>query len=299
MTPSAKEIGPPDDWLALSDAERAAVRCRAQDYDPDELEVVALEPVRESIAPLAEADGAKPSAAPTLDEAMELAGRLEPGDRTRLFAWLWQSLPTNFRAAVITYGLENVQLPSEEQAPGAANERPVEPIGPNLWEFLFDPSKISNLYSAPRRFDLATIFVVTAAYSLLFGAMTALDASPVTKVTVGLLVTAVAVAQAFYQHTANPRGVSVVAGAITLTFFLAVLGIALPRLFGDMYFAAVVLVGPIGGAASGYLAGTLVGGVFLVADALRRKLAKPDQPLENQDLSEPNSPNKGETPWTS
>jgi hypothetical protein len=159
----------------------------------------------------------------------------------------------------------------------------VNSIGPTLWDRLFDPARTSELYSAPQRFDLATIFVVTAAYSILFGAMSAMNEyfGPITKAAVGVLVTVVAVAQAFYKDIANPRGVSVVTGAITQTVIMILLEIFAPRLLLFPGFIVVILFGVLGGAFSGYLAGVLVGGVFLVADALRKRFTRDTDELHH------------------
>src|SRR3954470_19246843 len=150
-----------------------------------------------------------------LTEAVEAAQLLEPSDRVRLVTRLWESLPAKHRAEIVWFGIENLQSHVEENT-GPTVQNPPEPVGFYLHRLLFDPSNTSQLYSAPRRFDLATIFVVTAAYSILFGAISALSDyfGPITKTAVGLLVTIVAVTQAFYKDTANPRGVSVVTGAI-------------------------------------------------------------------------------------
>ena len=216
----------------------------------------------------------------------------------RLIARLWETLPPKNRAAILAFGLENIHIPTGDNTP-KTSEPPLEPIWPKVREVLFDPSKTSELYSAPRRFDLATIFVVTAAYSLLFGAMSALNYyGPITQVAVGLLITVVAAAQAFYKDVANPRGVSIVAGSITLTVILAILGISVPHFFLEPLFLVIVFYGLIGGAISGYLAGVLVGGVFLVADALRKRYTPPGNPHENQASSDGEPAHREESPWT-
>jgi hypothetical protein len=115
---------------------------------------------------------------------------------------------------------------------------------------------------------------VTAAYSILFGAMSAMDYGPVAKISVGLLITMVAVSQAFYQNVANPRGVSIVTGAITLSVIIVLLGIFVKEWRSQPMFLVVVFFGMIGGAISGYLCGVLVGGVFLIADALRKRFER-------------------------
>src|SRR3954454_18006243 len=214
-----------------------------------------------------------------LTEAVEAAQLLEPSDRVRLVTRLWESLPAKHRAEIVWFGIENLQSHVEENT-GPTVQKPPEPVGFYLHRLLFDPSNTSELYSAPRRFDLATIFVVTAAYSILFGAISALsykDMGPAVEIAVGVLVTLVGLAQAFYKDTANPRGVSILAGAVVQTIIVIVIHIAQPRIFGGSIVLIVFFGGLIGGAFCGYLAGVLVGGVFLVADLIRQKFAKPGE----------------------
>src|SRR3954465_6143274 len=96
----------------------------------------------------------------SLAEALELAEALQPDDRMRLIAELWQSLPPKNRAAIIAYGLENLHA-SDDQKPRVSPAASPDPIWPELRRVLFDPANTSQLYSAPKRFDLATIFVIT------------------------------------------------------------------------------------------------------------------------------------------
>ena len=245
-----------------------------------------------------------PQQSTSLAEALALAERLEPNDRTRLIASLWQTLPAKNRTAFITFGLENNHAPAEEPAaaPTLTSDDYIvtRPPSPGLWEALFDPAKTSDIYSAPRRFDLATIFVVTAAYSILLGGMTLLDSGPATKVVIGLFVTSVGVFQALYQQKANPRGVSIVAGSISLSVILIVTGILMPRVFAESWFAIVVFGGIIGGAIAGYLAGTLVGGVFLIADVLRKRFTPAAG--QSSDVESSTTAAQGpqeDSPWTS
>jgi hypothetical protein len=220
--------------------------------------------------------------APAVAEVMELAEKLEPGDRTQLIIWLFGTLPAKNRSAIMAFGLENLRPRSSDGtvygwAPHAS------PRPSPLWQKLFDTTETSDLYSAPRRFDLATIFVVTAAYSILFGAMAAMDFGPLAKITVGFLVTTVAASQAFYQNVANPRGVSVVAGAITMSVMLVLLTLFVKEWRDQPIFVVVVLFGLVGGAIAGYLSGVLVGGVFLIADALRKRFERRSKQASNEE----------------
>lgn len=210
----------------------------------------------------------------TVDDVHRLAQSLEPDERLRLVARLWKTLPADHRAALMT--LQNEGAHSDRDHVGRfQTETPKETIWTTIWQYLhaqlFDRSKISGLYTAPRRFDLATIFVVTAAYSLMFGGLTALSMPAAVKVIIGGLITVVAAAQALFLRVANPRGVSIVSGALAQSIMLGMLRFIEPHAFPEPYFIVIVIYGLFGGAISGYLAGVLVGGVFLVADALRGK----------------------------
>ncbi|HEX5470683.1 MAG TPA: hypothetical protein VFW73_02300 [Lacipirellulaceae bacterium] len=232
-----------------------------------------------------------------LAKAVDFSKLLEPDDQLRLISTLWLSLPPKTRAVVLRFELDHLNQPREEALPPARLPQ-VNPVWPAIHKFLFDPSNTSELFSAPRRFDLATIFVVTAAFSLLFGAMSAMDFGPITEVIVGVLITVVAAAQAYYQHSANPRGVSVAGGAITLAAMLVVVDIAQPRLFSEPRFVVVVIYGICGGAICGYLAGVLVGGVFLVADVVRRKYTnRREESVSSEQTDEHESCDRGESPW--
>ena len=170
--------------------------------------------------------------------------------------------------------------PSDRSASGHYSDVIESPPPNSLWQFLFDPQDASKLFSAPRRFDLATIFVITAAYSLLFGFLSFVDRGwlesglqPGMTIVAGVLLTAVAIGQAWLFGQANPRGVSVIVGAITLTFLTIILSWIYPRMFPSPWLLVVLFTGVIGGAFLGYTAGVLVGGMFLIADLLRRKFS--------------------------
>ncbi len=146
------------------------------------------EPTESRDAWLATTSEAASSAAitPTVDELHRMALPLEPHERLRLVARLWKTLPADHRAALLTLQLEDARDPHDATEHFAVG-RPIEPFWPKVRERLFDRSHASGLYSAPRRFDLATIFVVMAAYSLLLGGLTALDGlrpAPLVKIAI-------------------------------------------------------------------------------------------------------------------
>lgn len=225
------------------------------------LEIVSLTPV--------EPPAARPR--PDLDSVFQTATQLAPDDRLRLVARLWKSLPPDHRAALVTLQLEEAHGDRQHSPIHATVQPPFDPLWPKINAWLFDPHQTSDLYSAPRRFDLATIFVVTAAFSLLLGGLTALDAHPAVMVVVASLLAIVAATQALFRGVANPRGISIVTGAVAYTFMSWIIWLSMRRVFPNSFFVVTVLNGILGGAFLGYLAGTLVGGVFLVADKVRGK----------------------------
>src|SRR5262249_52045584 len=74
--------------------------------------------------------------------------------------------------------------------------------------------KSEKIYSVARRFDLSTIFVVTLAYSLLFGAIKALSCPPAASAMIAGFILIVAAAQAVLFQGKNPRMASIITGAV-------------------------------------------------------------------------------------
>ncbi len=71
-----------------------------------------------------------------------------------------------------------------------------------------------SVYAAPRRYDLATMFVVSVAYAVLFSVMRLLQAGPLVFVITGLFFTAIAAAQALLFKGNAPRLASCIAGSL-------------------------------------------------------------------------------------
>jgi hypothetical protein len=205
-----------------------------------------------------------------LDNAFQVAQSLPPFDRMRLIAKLWSTLSPRQRATLVSIQFDGFGGPVD-----GLSRLKQDPVVQAIRRFFVDTTDTSDLYSAPRRFDLATIFVVISAYSILFAALSLADRlfsfefQPELTIIAGGLVTAVAIAQAWYSGIANPRGVSVIAGAIsytTLCFIFAPFRFTIPGLF-----VVIIVNGMLLGAILGYIAGVFVGGMFLVADLLREK----------------------------
>ncbi len=142
------------------------------------------------------------------------------------------------------------------------------------WQVVGSPPETAKIYSAPRRFDLATIFVVTFAYSLLFAVMSGLNFPPLASLIVGGFITVVGAGQALLFGGRYPRAASVVTGAAANVLITIVTSISAPRGFAGEFLGLAIPAGALFGAGLGYLAGTLVGGVFLVADAVRQIFAR-------------------------
>lgn len=208
----------------------------------------------------------------SVEELHRAAIALSDDGRLRLTVQLWQSLPESHRAALKTLVAEDIADP--RNVPNDFVFVPTtQPRWTRLREQLFSADSSSELYAAPRRFDLATIFVVTAAYALLLGGLTALDAPPILKIAFSALAATVAITQAAFQKVANPRGMSIIAGMLVCTVFSALLlrqlwqgSVSLPAAVSVVFYCGVV-----GGSVLGYAMGTLVGGIFLVADVLRNR----------------------------
>ncbi len=214
-------------------------------------------------------EGPQGEATPAVDDLHRLAMPLAPDEKLRLVARLWKSLPQEHRAALLTLQLEDQR--DDGQTFGVARPPQIDSLWPKIYTVLFDPTNVSELYSAPRRFDLATIFVVTAAYSLLLGGLSALDALPIIKVIISVMVAIVATTQALFLPVANPRGVSIVTGAVAYTIISFIIWFSIRGVFPNSFFFVTFINGIVGGSILGYLVGTVVGGVFLVADKVRTR----------------------------
>ena len=125
-----------------------------------------------------------------------------------------------------------------------------------------------KVYAVPRRYDLSTLFAVSLAYSLLFGGIRAGGGSPETFAVVAGFVTTIGLCQALLFRGTRPRLASVIGGVL----FLVGVGFLAFWIVGNGW-DLIDFVNPcalVTSALFGYVAGTLIGGVFLAADYLRR-----------------------------
>jgi hypothetical protein len=91
----------------------------------------------------------------------------------------------------------------------------------------------------------------------------------------------VAIAQALLSDLSMPRAVSVYSG--TVAFFVGTISYTFiePRFDLSEAIPAAIVFSLIFGSVLGYLAGVMVGGVFLVADALRNRYGQKDEETES------------------
>lgn len=126
-------------------------------------------------------------------------------------------------------------------------------------------------YGVPRRYDLSTMFVVCTACALLFATMNAWDCPVEVALFVGFFLLCIGAGQALLSGGKNPRRASWFVG-----FFFG---------FASVLISAWLREGPLRGTLLsfpgalmwglcvsffGYLAGVFIGGVFLIADLLRK-----------------------------
>jgi hypothetical protein len=230
-------------------------------------------------------------APPSVEQVQSLADLLSDNDRLRLVTRLWKTLPRDHRAALVTLQLEHVENSRRRNLADAnvttitSIDSPKDSTGSDLMDRIFNREHTSELYSAPRRFDLASIFVVTAAYSILLGSLSLMSTPPAVMVVVAGMLGIIAATQAMYQHVANPRGVSIVTGAITFAIVCAIVSFTTRGVLSGSLFVNAFILGLPCGAILGYLMGTVIGGVFLVADMVRKRMEGPSQAeLNSQSL---------------
>ncbi|MCA9247020.1 MAG: hypothetical protein KDA42_07895 [Planctomycetales bacterium] len=126
-----------------------------------------------------------------------------------------------------------------------------------------------TIYSAPRRFDIATIMVVTIAYAVLFSGLRLLNAAPHILAAATFFVSVVGLAQSLLYGGKHPRVASIHAGIASMLVLLAFFFFTLDAPVVCFLVSGFLFVIP-GGAAFGYIAGVLVGSVFMIADWVRR-----------------------------
>jgi hypothetical protein len=208
-----------------------------------------------------------------IEDILRDAKSLLPDDRLALIARLWASLPqetwphpTRSEIADADRLLAKHGLEKGENVPW-----------PTVEQILRDCARSARplVYSAPRRFDLATIFVVTTAFALLFAGISALQLPPYLNLIVAAYIAIVGVSQAFLFRGLRPRTSSLLVGIATYwTFTVGYFYLLNSRIYPTSMLGTMLASGLMTGAVLGYVAGALVGGVFLIANFLRNRLSR-------------------------
>ncbi len=148
----------------------------------------------------------------------------------------------------------------------------------------------TSLYSAPRRFDVATIMVVTLAYAVLFGLLRLLRMSLGAVAVIAGFVTCVGLAQALLFGGKRPRLASIVISQVYIIgvyCYAAVLWDASPLWLMDPMVWLVWTVIAVTAAVVGYLTGAVIGSVFLLCDVWRGRRRLGDASGEGRPQSGP------------
>jgi hypothetical protein len=161
------------------------------------------------------------------------------------------------------------------------------------------PVKPKTIYSVPRRFDLSTIFVVTLAYSLLFGAMSAMSFPPAASISIGGFITLIAASQALLFGGKRPRTASLIVGSLIFAGATLAMWIAGgQRIYPPAVFVITGGYTIAAGTMLGYLSGTIVGGIFLIADKCRNRFVrKLDVGANGNPASGTCAASEGDSPW--
>ena len=132
----------------------------------------------------------------------------------------------------------------------------------------------TRIYSAPRVFDVATLFVVTFAYAILFSVLSFSINPKSTILWGGCIVTFIGLCQAILFKGSKPRLASVIGGG--LAAFVLLLCLEQMRRSPPSVLAVSIigLCSATVGCGLGYLTGAVVGGVFLIADKLRQRIGR-------------------------
>jgi hypothetical protein len=210
------------------------------------------------------------------DETLHRAQSLPPDERLKLIGRLWASLPREYWPAATADELADANRLTAKQQIARGDEVPWAVVEQMLADCV--RSSRPKVYSTPRRFDLATMFVVTTAYALLFAAMAALQFPPMASILTAAFITLVGIGQSILFGGLRPRTASIVVGTASICVLMG--GSLI--FAGRMYFFALVS-GIIYGPVLGYIAGVMVGGVFLVADKLRQFFHRRRAPAEVAD----------------
>jgi hypothetical protein len=207
------------------------------------------------------------------DEILYQAKSLAPDKRLDLIVRLWQSLPQESWPRSTAEELAEVERTLARQGVARGESVP----WPVVQRVLADSVRSSRpkVYSAPKRFDLSTIFAITTGYAVLFGVIRYFvgeaDYAAGIALMVGVFVTLVGIGQALLFDGRRPRTASILVGVVVTSLAMVAMMLWSNSLrMPGILFPVLLFNGVMAGIVYGYLGGVAVGGVFLVADLLRR-----------------------------
>lgn len=134
------------------------------------------------------------------------------------------------------------------------------------------PFKETEFYKVPHRFDLSTMFAVTFAYAGFLGLMNAVGAPLELTASLLVILTVVGLVQMIVSER-RARLAAIACGWVGLGGMYGYMLVADPPPSGSGTWVTLPLFVLLFGALLGYIAGTVVAGVFLIADYLRRAVA--------------------------
>ncbi|MEM6691219.1 MAG: hypothetical protein AAF664_17470 [Planctomycetota bacterium] len=133
---------------------------------------------------------------------------------------------------------------------------------------------IPSVFSAPRKLDLASAVVVTAAYAAVFALLRALGAPAQFGLFVIASLTTIALAQAALFQGKRPRLASAFAGTLSLAVTTMLLLPSGPNQFSSDALANIVISIVFWGSLWGYFAGIAIGSLFMLSHKLRSVLSR-------------------------
>lgn len=168
---------------------------------------------------------------------------------------------------------------SDEPITAPSSEQHLVPVSAELLQYHQSLRPKPQQFGAPRRFGIGTILIVMGAASLLLAFLIAWGAHPVVVLHVVGFTTLIGFAQVFLFEGKDPRKASLVAGLVIcpvywigLGLYITVIGVQGEEEIILIFFLASFVFGPL----LGYLAGGVVGGIFLLMDVWEKKFGRQD-----------------------
>jgi len=145
------------------------------------------------------------------------------------------------------------------------------------------PPESTRVFSAPRKFDLSTVIVVTTVYAVGFAALRAVGFPAVGVFVLAAFFTSVALGQAVLFGAKHPRMASTVVGSAFVAIAVTIGTLADPDAVTIQEDPSILFIAAFWGVLFGYVGGVLVGSVFMVAHGVRVIFSKQDSDPNGHD----------------